>query len=107
MSLDIKLLALRKTDVFGANLTHNLTVMAMEAGLYEALWRPEDLKIANAGEMAPLLGFGLEKLKADPERFKKLNPANGWGTYEGLVRVVENYLEACVQNPDAEIKVRR
>jgi len=38
---------------------------------------------------------------------KKHNPKNGWGDYEGLVRFVKEYLKACIDYPDAEIKVSR
>lgn len=107
MSLDVYLTAVRPTEVFWKNITHNLTVMARAAGLYAALWCPEDLKISRAVELVPLLEQGLAALKSDPERFRALNPENGWGTYEGLVEFVEGYLAACRENPDAEIRVWR
>ena len=92
-------------DLFHANITHNLNKMADEAGLYEALWNPESLKVKIARDLIIKLSTGLVKLKSDPERFKKLNPENGWGTYEGLVEFVEKYLIACVKNQDAEVEI--
>jgi hypothetical protein len=46
-------------------------------------------------------------LKGNPERFKKLNSPNGKGTYKNFVNFIERYLNACKENPDAEIKVDR
>ncbi len=107
MSLDVYLTAVRPTEVYSRNITHNLGKMAAEAGIYEALWRPEEINVATAEQLVPLLEAGLETLRADPERFKKFNPENGWGDYEGLVNFVEAYLQACKENPDAEVNVSR
>lgn len=107
MSLDITLSAMRSTVVFDANLTHNLAKMADEAGIYKALWRPEESGLKLAGELIPVLAEGLAWLERDPERFKALNPENGWGSYDTFVPVVRSYLQACRENPDAEIRARR
>ena len=107
MSLDISLTVERPTDVYSGNITHNLVGMAEEAGIYKHLWRPEEIGITHAAQLIKPLKAGLRALEADPERFKKLNPPNGWGRYETLVAFVRNYLEACVENPDAEIRVSR
>lgn len=93
--------------VYDANITHNLGGMADEAGIYQHLWRPDEINITKANELIEPLTAGLSVLKNDPERFKKLNPSNGWGSYDGLVRFVENYLNACVSFPQAEVSVSR
>jgi len=94
-------------EVYTANITHNLNKMAAEAGLYEHLWRPDELGITKAQELIEPLREGLKALGSDPERFKALNPPNGWGTYEGLIRFVAGYLQACEQWPDATVRVWR
>lgn len=38
---------------------------------------------------------------------KKFNPKNGWGSYGGLVKFVEDYLAACIENPTAKVSVWR
>jgi hypothetical protein len=81
--------------------------MALEAGIYEALWRPEEIGIEKAGDLIPLLESGLSKLKADPAEFSKYNAANGWGLYEHFVPFVEKYLEACREYPDATVRASR
>lgn len=94
-------------EVFEWNITHNLAKMADQAGLYECLWRPDENEIEKASQLIEPLKKGLDSLKSDPNRFKKLNPENGWGSYEGLVSFVENYLKACEKYPDAMIGVSR
>lgn len=37
-------------EYFGANITHNLREMASNAGIYEAVWRPEDIGIEMASQ---------------------------------------------------------
>ncbi len=90
-------------SVFWANITHNLGAMAKEAGLYEALWQPNML--ARAADLIEPLRGGLARLKTNPDAFRRLNPENGWGTYEGLVEFVEEYLAACERWPDAEVRI--
>lgn len=94
-------------EVYSANITHNLGKMADEAGIYEYLWRPDEVGITKASQLIDPLSIGLSTLKSYPERFKKYNPENGWGNYEGLVGFVESYLEACKQFPDADVNAWR
>jgi hypothetical protein len=93
--------------VYDDNITHNLNKMADEAGIYKALWRPEEINIYKAKDLIDLLREGLHVLKSDPERFKKFNPENGWGSYEGLVKFTQDYLNACYNYPDADIHISR
>ena len=53
------------------------------------------------------LQAGLEELRADAPRFRKLNPVNGWGNYEGLCMFVERYLETASKHPEAWVSVYR
>ena len=107
MSLDVYLTATRPVEVYESNITHNLNKMAMEAGIYEALWRPEEIGITHAEQLIEPLTEGLAKLKADPDHYQKFNSPNGWGMYEHFVPFVEDYLNACKENPDAEVNVSR
>lgn len=107
MSLDITLKAIRPTEVFSVNITHNLATMAKEAGIYEHLWRPDEIGQTKASDLISPLANGLAILRASPEKFRALNPYNGWGSYEWLVSAVEKYLAACLENPDAEVSVWR
>jgi len=107
MSLDIELIQVRPSVIYSDNITHNLGNMAKEAGLYYPLWRPEEIGLTKAAELLPFFDAGLLALKNEPAKFIRCNPANGWGTYECFVKFVEDYREACLQNPNAEIRVCR
>jgi len=94
--------------VFTANITHNLNQMADAAGLYMCLWRPEEIGITRAEQLVEPLASGLKKLQDDPYGFEeKYSPSNGWGTYEGLVRFVSDYLDACKRYPNALVSASR
>jgi len=107
MSLDIYLRKMVLCNVYSSNITHNLGKMAEAAELYQHLWRPEELGVKTAGELIQPLTDGLARLKAGPDQFKKLNPENGWGDYDGLVEFVEGYLSACIEMPDAHVEACR
>jgi hypothetical protein len=107
VSLDVYLSAVRQTTIYDSNITHNLGAMAKEAGIYEHLWRPDEIGITKAAQLVEPLRSGLELLRSDPARFEKHNASNGWGMYKHFVPFVENYLKACEENPDADVSVSR
>jgi len=121
MSLDVYLTIINRTncphckecvseaeeDVFDRNITHNLNIMAGKAGVYEQLWRPEEVGIFTAGQLIKPLTIGLKKLTEKPNYYKAFNPDNGWGTYEGLVSFISDYLEACIEYPEAKISTSK
>ena len=89
--------------LYGDNITHNLGKMAAEAGVYDALWRPEEIGITTAGELIQPLAEGLERLRSDPAHYQEFNPANGCGSYWHLVGFVTDYLAACKKHPKASV----
>ena len=93
--------------MFDANITHNLGKMADAAGIYKALWRPEEIGITKASQLVKPLTDGVHTLVEQPTHFKQFNSMNGWGMYEHFVPFVAEYLEACRNNPDADIRVSR
>lgn len=131
MSLDVYLKDPTSTydrgELYWANITHNLGMMAEKAGIYEALWRPHRLKAGYcipendhdaerefeemsetvAKDIIPLLENGLIVLKSRPEYFKQFNSSNGWGLYKHFVPFVEEYLKACKEYPDSIVHVSR
>lgn len=96
----------REIELFSASITHNLNKMAIEAGIYEYLWRPEEIGIKYASDIIETVEKGLALMKADPERFEKFNASNGWGLYKHFVPWIEKYLEACKENPKALISTK-
>lgn len=94
-------------DYYSSNITHNLNRMAEAAGIYEPLWRPEEIGITKASQLIEPLTKGLELLKANPQKFEAYNAPNGWGLYTHFVPWVEAYLKACIEHPDSNVRVSR
>ena len=113
MSLDVYLTKVMPTEVYSSNITHNLGKMANQVllsnghTLYQVLWRPDEHDWKFAKDIVEMLDEGWNILFSNPELFKKFNPENGWGSYEGLCNFVYNYRNACWDSPDAEIGVSR
>jgi len=64
---DIEEKEFETNEVFDYNITHNLTDMAEAAGIYRALWRPEEIDINTASQLIPILADGLNKLLSSPD----------------------------------------
>ena len=114
MSLDVDLMVIQPTSIFSMNITHNLGKMAGAVelsngmSLYDVLWRPDEQEgLSFARDISELLDEGWNILLSDPEKYKRYNPENGWGSYDGLCNFVYNYRNACWDNPDAELRVSR
>lgn len=104
MSLDFNLMKRIPTCVFDANYTHNVTDMWRLAGVYDALYNSEG---KLAGEILNELKAGLHIMVTSPDEFKKLNPDNGWGSYESAVPWLRKVIEACEENPDTVIEISK
>jgi hypothetical protein len=86
------------------NITQNLNNMAKAVGLYEVLWKPEEIGISTAFQMIAPLEKGIEELVANPDKYKAFNPPNGYGSYEDFVGFCRSVLDSCHKYPDAVIE---
>jgi hypothetical protein len=107
MSLDVYLQDESGAEIYWANITHNLNVMAKEAGIYEALWRPEEIGVTHARQLIVPLEQGVVLLATQKARFEKFNAPNGCGLWEHFLPFCCAYLQACRDYPDAKVKVSR
>lgn len=48
----------------------------------------------NGREGADLLAAIITGLEADPDRYRAMNPENGWGSYDGVLTVLKEMREA-------------
>lgn len=103
MSLDVTII----DSGYSANITHNLNKMADAAGIYYALWRPEEIGAKYAKDIIQSIEKGLIDLVLKPSKYEEYNPSNGWGSYNGFVVWVAKYLEALKECPESEIYVSR
>ena len=122
-----KTLEPQRESLYSSNITHNLGKMANEAGIYEALWRPYQLKEGynipeddyqaeykfeeenpvRGYEIIPLIEKGLEDMIARPAHYKTFDSPNGWGLYKHFVPFIEKYLEALKEYPESFVECSR
>ena len=113
MSLDVDLMVTQPVSIYSDNITHNLGKMAAKvelsngATLYQVLWRPDECGWKYAKDISELLDEGWNILLSDPEKYKRYNPENEWGSYDGLCNFVYKYRNACWEYPEAELSISR
>lgn len=89
------------------NITHNLSRMAAEAGIYEVTWRAGENNIVTAHHLIEPLERGLVELINRPEHFRQFDAKNGWGTYDHFVPWVQKLLQACKDHPNFTVRASR
>jgi len=83
------------------NVTYNVFRMYERAGVRDAL-KGSDGRAAR--EVADIFARGADAMKADPGTYEAMNPANGWGDYEGAVEFLEQLADLCRLHPNAVIR---
>ena len=81
--------------------------MAEAAGIYYALWRPEEIGATQSKDIIEIVKEGLLKMVCAPTEYKQYDSPSGWGIYDHFVPFVSKYLEACIKHPNATIEVSR
>lgn len=103
MSLDINIKAMREVEIYEANITYNLAPM-----YYKCIDKEKGLKkIDNMSckEALPIINNAITNMLNYADEYRKLNPANGWGSYEGLLAKLQELRNCCETNPDGIIEV--
>lgn len=67
------------------------------------VWSSDIMQGLRAGDIGEKVLAVITNLKADPDRYRSMNPPNGWGDYDGLVREFESFLQAIEAHPNARI----
>lgn len=83
------------------NYTHNTNRMIYGAldsdrGSHVRAWYLELLHGRSGPDGAAGLARILSGLRADPGRWRKLNPSNGWGDYDRLVQILTQMRDAAL-----------
>lgn len=104
MSYDVHLEDERGETVgeLDANCTWNIRpmIVAASGGTGPAEW---DGMVAR--DVALTCGNVISAFQADPAKFRAMNPANGWGSFEGCRRFIREIEDACIDYPDAILRV--
>lgn len=84
------------------NVTHNLAPMFREAGVD---WHDYKGGDRTAAALLREVATALSNLVDQPERFRRMDPPNGWGSYEGAVAFLARLAVDCIRHPDAIVQV--
>ena len=103
MSLDINITAKRETEIYEANVTYNLADMYYKCIDKDKGFRKLDGM--NCKEALPIIENAIKDMLNNADEYRKLNPKNGWGSYEGLLKVLQEMRICCESNPDGKIEI--
>ncbi len=91
-------------DLLDASYTYNVSPMLYEVFDFDNGLR--GLHHMECSMAARHLGASIRKMQDDPDKFRAMNPENGWGNYEGAIRFLEKILEACIEAPKASVCIQ-
>ena len=103
MSLDINITAKREVEIYESNVTYNLADM-----YYKCIDKEQGFKKLNGmnyKEALPIINNAIQDMLNNADEYRKLNPKNGWGSYEGLLKVLQDMRACCESNLDGTINV--
>ena len=95
-------------------ITHNLNSVVDELGklvgkpYYEVIWRPDELFGLKNGEVPvglvlKVLPHLIKNLLKFEDHLTEYLPSNGYGTFEGLIRFLCDYLKECYTHQESYI----
>lgn len=84
------------------NYTHNCNGMIRDTGFDE--W-PSEVDGWVSGDLARQLDLAIRKLEEDPKKYRAMNPSNGWGDYDSLLRVLRQVRDQCRTYPSAKVRI--
>lgn len=67
--------------------------------------RLADFHDRTGGDCLDALNAAVDKLTADPARYRAMEPSNGWGDYDGALAYLTRLRDACAAHPKATIHI--
>ncbi len=58
-------------------------------------------------DAARVLEAGIARMEAEPDAYREMNPANGWGDFDGQLERLRELLAACRKAPQAKVGIWR
>jgi len=85
------------------NYTSNLAGMWWDAFGYSFA----DLDGRSCSEAAPLIAAALVKMRdpANFEKYKAMEPSNGWGDMDSAIDFVQKTHDACLRHPRGQLRI--
>lgn len=64
----------------------------------------EDIRLSDtegrrAADVLPLLRAAVQHMEDNPDTYRAMNPASGWGDYESALAYLRNVAEQCAAHP--------
>ena len=103
MSLNINITAKREVEIYERDVTYYLADM-----YYKCIDKEKGFKKLdgmNCKEALPIINNAIQDMLNNADEYRKLNPKNGWGSYEGLLKTLQEMRNCCESNPDGTINV--
>lgn len=98
MSINISIIAKRKVAIFDTSITYNLAPIYYKAIDEELGFKK--IKGMTCKKALPIIINAIKNMLDNKEEYIKLNPKNGWGSYDGLLENFKKMKECCENNPD-------
>ena len=98
MSVSVNIVAKRKVSIFDTNITYNLAPIYYKAIDEELGFKK--LKGMTCKKALPIINNAIKNMLDNKEEYLKLNPENGWGSYDGLLEEFKKMKECCENNSD-------
>lgn len=98
MSISVEIIAMKPATIYESNITYNLSPM-----YYKAIDKEKGIRKLNdmtCKEALPIINGAIKDMIENKEEYEKLNPENGWGSYDGLLRELRNMRNICEENED-------
>ena len=89
-------------SVYERNYTYNVSPMFYEAMGEGGIRQLDGL---TGAECLEILDSGIEAMAADPDKYRALNPPNGWGDYDSALQMLREMRAACVEYPEAGMRI--
>ena len=103
MSLDISINAKRIVQIFEGNITYNLAPMYYKCIDKEKGF--EKLNNMSCKDALPIIDTAITDMINNEDEYRKLNPENGCGSYEDLLKQLKEIENCCKNNPDGVIEI--
>lgn len=84
------------------NYTYNCGSMFREASGGKGL---SDLNGMNCKQAGYIVDFVLDNFAKDPEKYRAMNPENGWGNFDSFREYIQKLGDACKKYPHSRVVV--
>lgn len=91
----------------GIDQTYNVSPLFFEAFQGTSLKEGgiRDLNGMRCCVAAPILDVAITRMVLEPDKYRAMNPKNGWGNFEGALETLKTLRAWCEQEPDGQIEV--